>query len=385
MTEPGSWYHDRGRHRIVYWPLPGQDLRKATVVAPTRNNILRLRGTADRKILGVVVRGLGFEVTTVPLIAAGFGAAGFDGAVSLEHAENCTFEGLRVARVAGQAINARNGCKGIRVVDCEISECGAGGIYVGGESAVIENNLVHGIGLSYPSAIGIFRGGRGNRVSHNEIYDCSYSAINYGGTDNVIEHNLIYDCMKTLHDGAAIYMFGATNCVLRGNLARDFHDTGGYGASAYYLDERSWHCLVESNLSLRVGWPTHNHMATNNVIRQNVFIVEGDAKLTFPRSAGYVFEKNILSATGKIRIEGVNAVTNWAANLFYSGAGTIEKVALKQYASSGQENGPPGDTLVAEPGFRDVQKGDYRFTAESPAPKLGIGPIDVNRAGRIRR
>jgi hypothetical protein len=180
-------------------------------------------------------------------------------------------------------------------------------------------------------------------------------------------------------------MFGATNCILRGNLARDFHDTGGYGASAYYLDERSRHCLVESNLSLRVGWPSHNHMATNNVIRQNVFIVEGNARLTFPRSEGYVFEKNILSATGKIRIEGVNAVTNWSANLFYSGAGIIERVTLKQYAASGQEMGPPGDTLVAEPGFRDAQKGDCRFTANSPAPKLGIWPVDVSRAGRIRK
>jgi hypothetical protein len=78
----------------------------------------------------------------------------------------------------------------------------------------------------------------------------------------VIEHNLIYDCMKVLHDGAAIYMFAATNCVLRGNVARDVPDTGGYGSSAYYLDERSTGCVVERNLSHArrpAHAPSHGH------------------------------------------------------------------------------------------------------------------------------
>jgi hypothetical protein len=74
-----------------------------------------------------------------------------------------------------------------------------------------------GIGLSYPSAIGIYRGGNGNLVSHNEVHNCSYSAINYGGRSNIVENNLLYDCMKVLHDGAAIYMFAARDCILRQN------------------------------------------------------------------------------------------------------------------------------------------------------------------------
>ena len=67
--------------------------------------------------------------------------------------------------------------------------------------------------------------------------------------------------MKTLYDGAAIYMFGAKDCVMRGNFVRDIIDTDGYGASAYYLDENSEGCVVENNLSLRVARPSHNHLA----------------------------------------------------------------------------------------------------------------------------
>lgn len=385
LTEPGQWYHDRVRNRIVYWPKPGEDLSKLRVIAPTQTTLLSLRGEANRPIKDVTVRGLTLAGTTVPLIAAGFAAGAFDGAISLSNAEGCAFDRLTIRGVAGHAIKGSRSIRAARVENCEITDCGAGGVYVGGSQAVIRNNHIWKIGRSYPSAIGINQGGRECLVSHNEVHDCTYSAINYGGWSNIVEYNLLYDCMKVLHDGAAIYMFAATNSILRGNLARDFTDTGGYGASAYYLDERSFHCVVEDNVSLRVNWPSHNHMATNNIIRNNLFIVEGDAKLTFPRSVDFTLERNVIYATGKIRFEGFNAVTNWVNNLLYSGKDRIESVTLKQYSGAGSSTNPPPNTVVADPLFMDLAKGDYRFRPDSPAHKLGIRPVDVSKAGRQKR
>jgi hypothetical protein len=247
---------------------------------------------------------------------------------------------------------------------------------------VISNNHVHAVGLSYPSAIGIYRGGRSNLVSHNEIHDCPYSGINYGGDGNVIANNLIYDCMKVLHDGGAIYVFAGRGCVLRGNLARDITDTGGYGASAYYLDERSRGCVVEDNLSLRVNWPSHNHMATNNVIRNNVFVADGDARITFPRSSDYSVERNVLVAQGKIRIENPAGATNWMGNLIFSEAGRIEWVGLKQYSATGSNAAPASGWIQADPKLVDRSAEDFRFAPDSPAHGLGIRPVDVSRAGR---
>ena len=54
--------------------------------------------------------------------------------------------------------------------------------------------------------------------------------------------------------------------VLRGNYIHDIVDMGGYGASAYYLDEQAEDCLVEGNLSVRVARPSHNHMARKNTL-----------------------------------------------------------------------------------------------------------------------
>ena len=386
MSRPGQWYHDRARGRLVYWPQLGQDMGKTEIIAPTTTSILRLRGTPKAKVRNVTVRGMGFAVTSVPLVAGGFAAARFNGAIDLENSENCALVDLTVSHVAGHAINNRGRFDaGTRVENCVVNDCGAGGIYVGGANAVVHNNHVRAVGLSFPSAVGIYRGGVNCRVSHNEVHNCSYSAINYGGVSNVIESNLIYDCMKVLHDGAAIYLFAGTNCIVRGNLARDILDTGGYGASAYYLDERSTGCVVEGNLSVRVGWPSHNHMATNNVIRDNVFIANGDLKLTFPRSTGFTFERNVLDTPGKIRIENPSAVTNWSGNLFFSGAGKIEQVDLKQYSRSTPVEGPPANSTVADPLFEDRENGDFRYKSNSPSHALGLRGIDPFQAGRLKR
>lgn len=385
MTQPGQWYHDRVRNRLVYWPLPREAMARVEAYAPTATTILRLAGSHDAKVRNVTVEGLELSVTTVPLVAAGFAAGAFDGAISLANTEDCVFRDLTVHRVAGHGIKTGRSVSGTTVEGCEIADCGAGGLYVGGRQARIHNNHVHGIGRFYPSAVGIYQGGEECVVSHNEVHDTSYSAINYGGKGNRVEYNLLYDCMKVLHDGAAIYMFAADRCVLRGNVARDITDRGGYPVSAYYLDERSTNCVVEENLALRVSWPAHNHMATNNVIRRNVFIADGDMKLTWPRSREFTMAENVLYATGTIRLEGANYVTNWTRNVFFSGAGKIEQVEMRDYSSVKTIEGAPADSTVGDPRFEDWSNGDVRYRADSLALKLGLPQPDFSRAGRVRR
>ena len=122
--------------------------------------------------------------------------------------------------------------------------------------------------------------------------------------------------MQELHDGAGIYITFCKGITLRGNFIRDIVDTGGYGASAYYLDEQEEDCLVEGNMALRVARPSHNHMAKNNTVRNNVFIHDGDMTLTFPRSSGFAFVSNILQAKGKISFSNADAITRMEKTLF---------------------------------------------------------------------
>jgi len=375
MKEAGQWYLDRSGGKLVYWPLPGEDMSNIEVFAPVVESIIRIRGGRD-----ITIRRLVLTVTTTPLKAGGFGAGKFDGAISISSAENCLVEDLEILNAGGQGVKA-SGTR-IRIEKSHVHNIGACGIRCSGTEVAVTDNHIHDIGLTYPSALALQGGGKDSLYSHNEIHDAPYTAINCGGQRNRIEGNLIYRAMTELHDGGGIYCFAGNGLVLRGNFIRDIIDTGGYGASAYYLDERSENCIVEGNLSIDIARPSHNHMAKNNTIRNNVFITKGDMRLTFPRSSGFTFEKNVLLAAGKIIFTNPEGITTWSNNCFFSRAGKIEGNKLDRYSSTGTSELKPGaGNALADPQIVEFDKGLVRFAPDSPATTLGIESIDVSNVG----
>jgi hypothetical protein len=380
MTKPGQWYLDRTAEKLSYWPLSGEDMSKAEVLVPALDSIIRIRGEKGNPAKNITIKGITFSVTTTPLEAGGFGAGRFDGAVSAALAENCRLVDLEVFNVGGQGIKA-SGAE-LRIEGCHVHHTGACGIMFAGAGTVVSDNHIHDVGLTYPSAIGLRGGGKNVLLSHNAIHDTPYTAINCGGENTRIEHNLIYRAMLELHDGGGIYCFAGKNLVLRGNFIRDIPDTGGYGSSAYYLDERSENCLVEENLSLRVARPSHNHMAKNNTIRNNVFVVSEDARLTFPKSSGYTVENNVIYAKGGITITNPDAIKTLQNNILFSANGKVECRRLRDYRQTDSHALEPGDgNLLADPLLAEFEKGKVSFVPRSPAAKLGITPIDVSTAG----
>ena len=325
MTQPGQWYLDRTRGKLVYWPLPGEDMNKAKVIAPRLERLIHLTGNRQKEITGVTLRGLTLQATTTPLKTGGFGAYAFDGAIRIDRARQCTLEGLEISCVGGWAIQSGN-LNDSRIADCLLHDAGAGALRTSGAGTVIANNHIHHVGLYYPSAIAVAAygsrngEGKGIHLYRNEIHDTPYSGIAGGGTGLVIEENLISRVMLEMQDGGAIYG-GMKEAILRGNVVRDVVKMGeGYGVSAYYLDEGARDCLVENNVSIGVARPTHNHIATNITIRDNVFVSEGEMSLTFQRSADCKLENNTLVAPGGIKLAPPNAVTVWKGNRVFRGS-----------------------------------------------------------------
>jgi len=383
LTRPGQWYLDRSAGKVVYWPLPGEDMTKAEAFAPTIESIIRIEGTKDKPARNITIRGITLSVTTTPLEAGGFGAGKFEGAVTITSAQNCRLIELEIVNVGGQGIKAS--AINLHIERCHVHHTGACGIRCRGTGCIVSDNHIHDVGLTYPSAIALQGGGRDCRLSHNEIHETPYTAVNCGGQNNRIEHNLIYHAMQELHDGAGIYCFAGNGLILRGNFIRDIIDTGGYGASAYYLDERSENCLVEGNLSVGIVRSSHNHMAKRNIIRNNVFISDADVRLTFPKSSDYTVEKNVVCAKGKIVLENPDAITTLRNNVLFSKEGIVQARKLKNYSQSGtyQLKAEAGNLLV-DPLVIEFKTGIVKFDPGSPAGKLGIKPIDVSRAGRVR-
>lgn len=318
MTKPGRWYLDRTAGRLVYWPLEGEDMGSIKIIAPKTECIIQLAGEPGRKAENITLRGLKLQATTIPFKSAGMGATSFNGALSLKNTKQCQIEGLEISNVGGVGILATQ-MTGDQITDCHVHGIGGAGARIDGNDLFFARNHLHHVGIYYPGAVGLSSNGNNNHIYRNEIHDVPYSGMLIGKTNILIEENLIYRVMREIHDGAAIYTFGVSNCILRGNVARDITESGtGYGVSSYYLDEGSHDCIVEKNISIGVARPVHNHIARNSIIRDNVFISEADMDLSFQASADFTFERNTLFAKGKINIIQPNAITTWKGNKIFS-------------------------------------------------------------------
>ncbi len=194
------------------------------------------------------------------------------------------------------------------------------------------------------------------------------------GSNNLIEENIISRVMQELHDGAAIYSSGTSvrNCILRGNLVRDIVEVGqGFGVSSYYFDEGAENCLVENNVSIGVGRPTHNHIVSGITYRNNTFITEGDMTISFQRSAGCIFEGNTLVAPGKINIVQPNAFKTWKDNIVFSNRNTAGESseftidsAMPPFEIPARMNRPAVAVKVSKPPVMDGEIGMEEWPGE---------------------
>jgi len=382
LKRPGQWYLDRSRGRVVYWPLPGQDMTHMEALAPVVENAIRIAGTDQSPARDITLQGLTIMLANTPLKAGGFAAMAYPGAIELDHAPGCRIERTSVMNVAGQGIRAY-ASPGLRIERCTVHDTGACGLDIATPGAVVADTRVHDVGILYPSAAGIVANSARDVVEHCEIHDTPYSAVIGGGDDSRFEGNLIYRAMQELHDGGGIYMGFCKGAILRHNVIRDIVDTGGYGASAYYLDEQAHDCIVEDNLSVNVARPSQNHMAHDNAIRNNVFVVDGDASLDFARCKNYTFEGNVIRARGAIAFHAPEGCLGaMPGNVLFSEAGRVELSRLTDYARGPANPLTPNDgSVLLDPLFLDPAHGDYRFRTRSPALKMGLKQHDWRDAG----
>lgn len=319
MTKPGQWYLDRSAGRVVYWPLPGEDMAKANVIAPKLLRLIYVGGTQKKPVERITIRGLSLQGVTTPLKSAGMTGGGVDATLHIAWANQCIFEQLEVCNVGSQGIASYHLSKS-RIVGCHVHHIGACGIRADSSEALIASNHIHHVGANYLSsvAVAVSSGSTdGVHVYRNEIHDTPYSGVVFFGNNHLLEENCVYRAMRILEDGAAFYGSGS-NMTLRGNIVRDVVAAGGgFGASAYYLDEGARDCVVERNVALGVPMPTHNHITRNITVRDNVFVSEKNMTVSFARSADCTFERNTLFIPGSLKINQQNGIKVWKDNVIF--------------------------------------------------------------------
>lgn len=442
LDAPGEWVLDREAGKVLYVPRSGQRLKALQAIAPRLSQVVRLEGQpeAGRFIEDVRFRRLTFghsewcfpegfaadeskpHVWPPPQAEVGGfaqAAIGVPGAVWGEGARNCVWEGCAFTHLGDYGLELARGCQSNRVVDCDFSDLGAGGIKLG-ETSIrkeaaaqtrgneITNCSIHEGGKMFHSAIGIWIGqSPDNRLTHNLIHDFYYTGISIGwtwgygpamATNNLVAFNHVHHIgVKSDGDGpilsdmGGIYTLGmqpGTRIV--NNL---WHDIAGlrYGGWGIYFDEGSSSILAVSNLVYHTthgGF--HQHYGATNMVWNNIFAFGRDFQIARTRTEPHMsfsFQTNIVYFDSGVLLGG-----NWSDDEYkvdwndYFDARPEAKplslagVSLEQWRTHWHDE----HSVVADPRFFDPKKDDFRLRADSPALKLGFQPINDSTVGPLQ-
>jgi hypothetical protein len=428
LDAPGEWYLDRQAGLLYYLPMPGENLRRAEVIAPVLAQLVRFEGRPEAGIYvqHLIFRGLTFSHTEwwfpehAPVPSSqpevgGFAQAaiGVPGAVHEDGARDCAFEGCTVAHIGNYAIELARGCQNNRIAGSDLFDLGAGGIKIGETSVrsdeaeqtygnTVSDCQIHDGGRIFPSAVGLWIGqSYSNRITRNHLHDFYYTGFSVGWTwgygptlarGNIIEGNRVHHIGvrsdgdgPILSDMGGIYTLGVQpGTVVRSNV---FHDIAGfrYGGWGIYFDEGSSSILAEGNLVYRTthgGF--HQHYGRENIVRNNIFALGRDAQIqrTRPEShRSFTFERNIVYWREGDLLTGNFSDFQFAFdhNLYWrAGGGDIRFDGLSW--DQWREKGMDPHSRIADPGFIAPEKGDFRLKPDSPALKIGFVPLMAGAA-----
>lgn len=309
LDEAGEWFLDRKSGKLHLLTNEGENPKEMNIHAPRLERIVDFEGTAQYPIANVQFENIDFQYTSYRMglydIAPNWPAEiqksipyfpsdirpGFTGAqaaptagasLHFEYADNITFGQCGMRHLGAIGVAIAKGCRGIKLNGCEISDTGAGGIYIGFDirqvkeagvperdvprDNVISNCLITSLGHVHPAAVGVWMAQTSNnKILKNEISYVSYSGVSMGWTwafdpnytkNNYIAHNYIHHVAQTLGDAAGIYSLGdCEGSVYDGNyIDQIYKGEGVYGVvDAMGFDECSSKITIKNTVVGKVS------------------------------------------------------------------------------------------------------------------------------------
>lgn len=435
LDQPGEWYLNQQTETLYYYPLPGEDLATAEIVAPViASRLVTFAGDAEA---GLLIEHLRFENLSFRDVDGDLdkyngmyrqGHMFLDAAVTATGLRQTAFVGCEFAHLGEYAICLDAGCRDVTIQQCHIHNIGAGGLQLGltdlatvqkaraagmvdgrGPDEVlrltIDNNVIHRLGTLWHGCYGIVnRFASNTKITHNDMFDMHWDAIgldarwNYNGenysVDNEIAYNHLHDLGLGYHtDAGGVYQFGPLNTHIHHNL---IHDTYAYpyicGYAGIYLDEQSRGALVENNLCYNLTWYAYfQHWGRDNIFRNNIgaFATHGmfgrggiDGRKSINQCE---FSRNVYLTADDQPIKGTwqqgERPTIFRDNLVWSTTAGSQVNFAGLSPADWQQKVSADPVMVADPGFPDPARGDFAADPNNPALKaIGFQPFGTELA-----
>ncbi|WP_245129842.1 right-handed parallel beta-helix repeat-containing protein [Mucilaginibacter straminoryzae] len=326
LDTPGEWFEDMQTGKVYYWPRKGEDMSKATVNVPVLENLVEIKGTAERQVSNVHFKGITFEYATwlrpslqghVPLQSGMYLLDAYKlkvpgtpekpklenqawvgrppAAVQVSYANhtsfnNCTFRHLASAGLDYLKYTHDDEISGNLFKDIGGSAIQAGVFSEEGYEAHlpynpadvnefvtklnINNNLVNDVTNEDWGCLGISAGFVKNiNISHNEVCEVGYTGISVGWgwtkaanvmSNNIIRANKIHHYARHLYDVAGIYTLSAQP----GTMITENEVDSIYKVS-YAHDPHHWFYLYtdegSSGITVKDNWtPAEKYLKNAN-------------------------------------------------------------------------------------------------------------------------
>ena len=442
----GEWFYDAKAGRILYRPLPGENIDSLSAIAPTAPGgvLVILRGDYDgNPVHDIEFKNLSFAFTAYAEKPNAKNVVSADkvpvqfysrqtlpetvGCVTATGARRIVWDGCSFRHLGAHAIRLTDGCISNSVKNCTFADIGAGGIRMGSENPrvapgemlsrreittlaprsvafnTVENCLFKGIGRYVPAGIAVtLTHASDSSIVHCDMTDCAYSAISvglawgYGGSvaqRNEIAFNHIWNIGKGLmSDMGGVYTLGTSfGSTIHDNVIHDIRSYS-YGGWGIYFDEGSEGIVAERNLC----WNTTDggfmqHFGRGCTVANNIFAWNAIGSAV--RSLNVVhkgvspsldFRNNIvLVRSCELANDKAQTVEgDWRGNLWFDVRGENAATIGGGTWAAWTQLRFEKGGLFADPQFVDAEKNDFRLKPSSPAFALGFKPWDYSASGR---
>jgi hypothetical protein len=439
LDTPGEWFLNTKTHTLYFYPPAGLDLKSATVEATRLRSLVEFRGSEEKPVRFVTLRGLTFRHaartvmdTKEPLMRSDW-AIYRGGAIFFEGAEDCALEDSFLDQVGGNAIFVNNYNRRITVRGCQIAKAGASGVcFVGDPQAtrnplfnynqvnkledldrtpgprtqnftadcLVDDCLIYLTGRVEKQTAGVeIELAQSITVRHCSIYDMPRAGINIGDGSwggHVIEFCDIFDTVKETGDHGSFNSWGRDRywrpSINEVNAwVKQVPELPRLDAvKPVILRNNRWRCdhgwdidlddgssyyIISNNLCLHGG--IKNREGYGRVVENNIMVGGSLNPHVWFAESGDIFRRNIVwTAYRPAQMHRPPWGADMDFNLMQKDGATNAPAAALQ-----RQSGRDTNSIVADAKFTDPAKGDYRVKKGSPALALGFVNFPMNQFG----